>query len=636
MGTLSFFATPAQGYSYHGAAKKESVPVAAVAKREPTALAWLHGMESGSLYRLIEDAASAHASQPAFRYKKDGRWVELTWAEALDAIRNVARSLIALGVRRGDRVCILGGTRLEWVLCDFGSVSCGGVTVGIYPSNLAADCAYIAAHADAELVLVENTEQLEKIRLVRPDLPRLRHVVIIEGPGNPAEGVLDWGEFLSLGAATPEAERVRRGEELGPDDLASLVYTSGTTGVPKGAMITHGNLVFVSWSAGQSLNFAAQFETLLFLPLAHVFARLMIYCCVRAALTTTFAEDVSTVAADLQAVRPHFIASVPRVYEKIYDRVLTGASRAPAWRRWLFHWAVGVGREASACQQAKRPLPLGLGLRHAVAERLVLCKVQGAFGGRLVWAVSGAAPLNKTIAEFFHACGVTILEGIGMTENTSFSHVNRYENNRFGTVGQVGPGIEQRIAEDGELLTRGPNTMKGYFQDEAATREAIDADGWLHTGDVAQIDAGGFVRITDRKKDLIITAGGKNVAPQRIERILRTSPYISQAVAYGDRRKFITALVTLDADNVRAWASSNGLAAASLEQLASEPRVRELVAREIEDRNRELASFETVKRFHILPRDLSIEAGELTPTLKIRRRAVYDKYKTELDALYVE
>jgi len=593
-------------------------------------------MQSGSLYRLIEEAASGHASQPAFRHKQDGRWVELTWAEALDAIRGVARSLIAIGVRRGDRVCILGRTRLEWVLCDFATVSCGGVTVGIYPSNLAADCAYIVNHADAEVVIVENAEQLEKIRQVRRDLPRLRHVVIVDGPADPAAGVLDWGAFLRLGATTPEAERVRRGAELGPDDLASLVYTSGTTGVPKGAMITHGNLVFASWSAGQSLDFSAHFETLLFLPLAHVFARLMIYCCVRAALTTTFAEDVSTVAGDLQAVRPHFIASVPRVYEKIYDRVLTSASRASASRRWLFHWAVGVGREASACRQAKRPLPLSLRLRQAVAQRLVLRKVQAAFGGRLVWAVSGAAPLNKAIAEFFDACGVVILEGIGMTENSSFSHVNRYDNNRFGTVGQLGPGIEQRIAEDGELLTRGPNTMRGYYKDEAATREAIDPDGWLHTGDVAQVDPDGFVRITDRKKDLIITAGGKNVAPQRIERVLRTSPYISQAVAYGDRRKFITALVTLDPEHIRTWARGNGLAAASPEQLATDPRVRELVAREIEERNRELASFETVKRFHILPQDLSIEAGELTPTLKIRRRAVYEKYRTELDALYVE
>ncbi len=593
-------------------------------------------MESGSLYRLIEDAATAHASGTAFRFKRDGRWVEMTWSEALEAIRGVARSLIALGVERGDRVAILGKTRLEWVLSDFATVSSGGVTVGIYPSNLAADCGYIAAHAEAKLVVVENAEQLEKIRQVRNDLPQLRHVVVVEGSGIPAEGVLSWSEFLARGSDTPDAERVRRGAELGPDDLASLVYTSGTTGVPKGAMITHGNLVFVSWSAGQALNFCPGYETLLFLPLAHVFARLMIYCCVRAALTTTFAEDVSTVANDLRFARPHFIASVPRIYEKIYDRVLTGVSRASPLRRALFHWAVSVGREASACQQARRALPVGLRLRHAIANRLVLRKVQDAFGGRLVWAVSGAAPLNKTIAEFFHACGVTILEGIGMTENSSFSHVNRFDNNRFGTVGHVGPGIEHRIAEDGELLTRGPNTMKGYYKDEAATREAIDAEGWLHTGDVAQIDADGFVRITDRKKDLIITAGGKNVAPQRIERILRTSPYISHAVAHGDRRKFITALVTLDPENTRAWAVAHGLDGTSLERLAQEPQVRDLLEHEVEERNRELASFETVKRFHILPRDLSIEAGELTPTLKIRRRVVYERYRAEIDALYAE
>jgi long-chain acyl-CoA synthetase len=551
-------------------------------------------------------------------------------------VGRVARSLIALGVRRGDRVGIVSRTRVEWVLCDLGAVSCGGVTVGVYPSNLAADCAYIVSHSGAEVVFVENATQRDKIRERRGDLPRLRHVIVIDGQGDPSQGELDWSAFLALGAGTAESERVRRGEELGRADLASLVYTSGTTGVPKGVMITHGNLLFVGWSAGQALYLGQGFETLLFLPLAHVFARLMIYCCIPAGVLTTFAEDVSTVAADLQTVRPHFIASVPRVYEKIYDRVLTGVSRAGPARRALFHWALGVGREASERRQTGRPQPLGLRARHTLARRLVLHRIQDAFGGRLVWGVSGGAPLNKTIAEFFDACGVTILEGIGMTENTSFSHVNRYGSNRFGTVGQVAPGVEQRIAEDGELLTRGPNTMRGYYGEDAATAEAIDADGWLHTGDIAEIDADGFVRITDRKKDLIITSGGKNVAPQRIERILRTSTYISQAVAYGDRRKFITALVTLDADNVRAWGRGNGLAAASPEQLAADPRIRELIAREIDERNQQLASFETVKRFHILPVDLSIEAGDLTPTLKIKRRVVYDKYRAELDALYAD
>jgi len=593
-------------------------------------------MDPSSLYHMLEDAAKARASTLAYRFKKDGQWVEWTWAETLAAIRAVARSLIALGVKRGERVCILSRTRLEWVLCDLGTVSCGGVTVGIYPSNLATDCAYVVRHADAEIVFVEAAGQLDKIRQVRHDLPRLRHVIVLDGPGDPGEGLLDWTAFLAAGAQVPESERVRRGEELAPDDLASLVYTSGTTGVPKGAMITHGNLLFVGWSAARSLYLAERFETLLFLPLAHVFARLMIYCCIPAGVPTTFAEDASSLAADLQAVRPQFIASVPRVYEKIYDRVLTAASRAGPVRRALFHWAVGVGREASERRQAKAPLPLGLRTRLALAQRLVLHKVQAAFGGRLVWAVSGGAPLNKTIAEFFDACGVTILEGIGMTENTSFSHVNRYGNNRFGTVGQVAPGVEHRLAEDGELLTRGPNLMKGYFKDDAATAEAIDADGWLHTGDVAEIDAEGFVRITDRKKDLIITAGGKNVAPQRIERILRTSPFISHAVAYGDRRKYITALVTLDADNVRSWARGNGLASASPAQLVADPRIRELIGREIEERNQELASFETVKRFHILPGDLSIETGDLTPTLKVKRRVVYEKYRAALDALYAD
>jgi long-chain acyl-CoA synthetase len=322
------------------------------------------------------------------------------------------------------------------------------------------------------------------------------------------------------------------------------------------------------------------------------------------------------------------------VFEKVHEKATCAAREAGGARRRLFDWALGVGQRVSRLRQRSEPVPLGLRLAHRLADAFALRKVRGVFGGRLIYAISGAAPLNPAIAEFFHASGVLILEGIGMTENTSFSNVNRFHANKFGTVGPVGPGIEMKLAPDGEILFRGPNVMNGYFKDEAATAEAIDAEGWLHTGDVGTIDEDGFLTITDRKKDLIVTSGGKNVAPQKIERALRASPYIAQAVAVGDRRKFIAALVTLDPDRIGLWARERGIAHGDAEELARHPAVHELIGAEIERCNRELAPFESVKRFRILARDLSIEAGELTPTLKIRRRAVAERYAALIEEMY--
>ncbi|HXV77964.1 MAG TPA: long-chain fatty acid--CoA ligase [Candidatus Polarisedimenticolaceae bacterium] len=591
-------------------------------------------MEYRSLYELFQGVSTTNSDRPAYRHKPRGSWVELTWADARALVNRVSKALMALDVGQGQRVAILSRTRLEWSICDFGIVGCGGVTVGIYPSNLAEDCAYILEHCDAEVIFVENGEQLEKIFDVRARLPRLRRIVVFDGAGDASRNVVGWDEFLAIGDAVEDGALERRGRGLEPTDLASLVYTSGTTGVPKGAMITHENLIFTSWSAGQCLYLEPDFCTLMFLPLAHIFARLISYCCMRNGNLVAFAEDITTVAADLKEIRPHFIASVPRIYEKVYDKVISGAERAGGVKLKLFNFAIDAGTEASRLRQAKKPIPAGLKLRHAIADRLVLHKIRDAFGGRLVWAVSGAAPLNPMIAEFFDACGVTILEGIGMTENTSFTNVNRLDNNKFGTVGQVGPGIEQRIAEDGEVLYRGANLMKGYFKDEASTAETIDEQGWLKTGDIGELDDEGFLRITDRKKDLIVTAGGKNVAPQRIERIMRTSRYIAQVVAHGDKRRYITALVTLDPENMSQWAAEHGRSGAPIAELAQDAEVVALIEHEIAERNKQLASFESVKKFHILPRDFSIEEGELTPTLKIKRKVVFERYRGELDALY--
>ncbi len=591
-------------------------------------------MDYPSLYQMFQEVSTINGSKLAFKHKRKGNWFDVTWTEARETVQRVSKSLIALKIEKASKASILSQTRLEWVLCDYGIVSCGVVTVGIYHSNLPEGCAYILDHSDSEIVFVEDAEQLAKVLEVRERLPNLRHIVIYEGPSDPKRGVMSWEDFLDQGADVSEEEVAQRGEELGPEDLASIVYTSGTTGEPKGAMISHGNLVFTSWSAGESLYMEPFFSTLLFLPLAHVFARLIVYVCLRKAVPVAFAESFNTVVQNLQEIRPHFIASVPRVYEKAYDKIVSNAADAGGIKLKLFYWALGVGRKVGELQQKKQPIPGGLALQHRIAHKLVLHKIVEIFGGRMEWSVSGAAPLNKSIAEFFHACGVLILEGIGMTENTSFTHVNRFDNYKFGSVGQLGPEVEHLIATDGELLTRGANTMQGYFKNPEETAETIDQEGWLHTGDIGEVDTEGFLRITDRKKDLIITAGGKNVAPQHVEQVLRTSHYIGQVVAIGDRKKFLSAIVTLDPDTVPEWAAQNDLGDLTLEELAVHPKVHELIEMEIEQRNKNLASYEGIKKFEILPRDFSIEGGELTPTLKVKRKAVVEKYKDEIESLY--
>jgi long-chain acyl-CoA synthetase len=593
-------------------------------------------MDYRSIPEMFQAVTTKNAVSVGYRSKKDGAWLDSTWAECSAAVAGVGKGLIGLGVEHGQRVAILSQTRLEWVLCDLGTVTTGAVTVGIYPSTLAEDCRFVLEHSESVVVFVENAEQLEKILEVRAKLPELRHIVIYDGPSDPSNGVLAWDEFLQRGREIGDERYAARGAAVQPDDVASVVYTSGTTGLPKGVMITHANLLFTCDSVQQCLDFSSDKCTLLFLPLAHVFARLIAYVCVVSGITVAFAESFATVGENLKEIRPHFIPSVPRVYEKVYDKIITNAETAGGIKLKLFNWAVGVGTQESKLRQAKQTLPAVLKAKHALARKLVLHKIQNALGGRLEWAVSGAAPLNKTIAEFFDACGVTILEGIGMTENTSFTSVNRVDNNKFGTVGLAGPGIEQRLAEDGEVLYRGRNIMKGYFKDPEATAEAIDGEGWLHSGDIGEIDEDGFLKITDRKKDLIVTAGGKNVAPQRIERIVRTSHYISQVVAYGDKKKFVSALVTLDPEAIAEWAAQNGLEQASVEQLSGHPEVVALIRNEVDDRNGQLASFESVRKFHILPRDLSIEDGEMTPSLKIKRKVVVERYNAELEALYAE
>jgi long-chain acyl-CoA synthetase len=593
-------------------------------------------LEYQTVPELLRGVTAENRDRVAYRYKSEGAWHDVTWSESEATVNAIAKGLIALEVSKGERACILSQTRLEWVQCDLAIATAGAVTVGIYPTLLASDCAYIINHSDAALIFVENREQVDRLLSVRGDLPKIKTIVIYDGDPDPDNGVLSWQEFLERGRSVADDELEARARSVTPEDLAAIVYTSGTSGVPKGAMITHDNMVFTPESAARSLYLLPEFVTLLFLPLAHVFARLIVYFCMMRGLTVAFAESIVKVPDNIREIQPHFFASVPRIYEKFYDKIMTGVEEAGGLKERMFLWALSVGRKVSVLTQRKQPVPALLRLENKIATRLVFKKIHAAFGGRFVWGVSGSAPLNKDIAEFFHSCGILILEGIGMTENTSFSNVNRYDNNKFGTVGPVGPGIEMKLAEDGEILFRGRLVMKGYFKNEEATAEAIDSEGWLHTGDVGEIDEDGFLKITDRKTDLIKTSGGKFIAPQRIERILRTSHFISQVVAVGDRRKFITALITLDAENLPGWAKQKGIAFETMVDLAGDPQVEQLIRSEIEERNKQLASFESVKKFRIVPGDFSIEEGELTPSFKIKRKAVIKKHESLIESMYRE
>ncbi len=587
-----------------------------------------------SIYELFNNVCENYKNKIAYRYKDGTDWKPVTWGEQRESCKRISKSLMALGIRKDDKVCILSQTRLEWIQLDTAIVSIGAVNVAIYQFSIPDDCAYIINHSDSVILIVENQEQLNKIIEVRNNLPNLKHIVLIDGEPSGTEGVITWQEFLSRGVNVTDENFLTRTDEIQPGDVASIVYTSGTTGVPKGAMITHENLVFTSWSVLQSLLIEPHFEHLLFLPLAHVFARIVVYVCLRAAVTLNIGEGIEKAVDNIKELRPHFFVSIPRLYEKAYVKITSGPQDAGGIKYKLFKWALGVGYAVSKKKQLKKPVTGLLAFQHKLANKLVFSKIQAAFGGNIVYVVSGAAPLNKAVAEFFHACGILVLEGIGMTENTSFSNVNLYDNYKFGTCGPPGLEIEQKIAPDGEVLFRGKNVMLGYYKDPEMTAETIDKDGWLYTGDIGEIDEDGFLRITDRKKDLIVTSGGKNIAPQRIEKIMLTSRFINQIVVYGERKKCLTGVVTLDQDEVKQWAIKKGIQFSNWKELSEHPRIVELIDNEIQERNKSVSSFETLKKVLIEPTEFTTEGGELTSSLKIKRNVVTDKYKDRLDALY--
>jgi len=575
----------------------------------------------------------------AVRYlvPESGGYRPVTYREAGEAAREICLGMMAAGLSRGDRVAILSNTRLEWCLADIGAILGGFIPVPIYPSNLPDQVEYILAHSGASIVFVEDEPQYNKVAWCMPRLPGLVSVVMMTGDAGGRERATGWDALRRRGreyeAANPAAFG-KRTEEIRPEDDLTIIYTSGTTGPPKGVLTRHSNYVFNVTSTLEAVDIPKGSMFLQFLPLAHSLGRIEHFITWDAMTVTAFARSLQTVAEDLALARPEIMVSVPRLYEKFYARVLAKVEEDGGLKKVIFQWALGVGREVSRHKQRREAIPGFLAWKNRIADRLVFGKIRARMGGRLRFFVSGGAPLAQEISEFLHALGVLIVEGYGLTETSTIAACNRVDWYKFGTVGKALPGTEIRIAQDGEILVGGPHVFKEYFKDPSATKEAIDAEGYCHTGDIGVVDDDGFLRITDRKKDIIVTSGGKNIAPQNVENLLKNDPFISQAFVYGDRKKYLTALITLSPDEVLAWAAKRGIGERDLGALAKAPEVEQLIGERIGEINKGLASFEQVKRFALLGTDFSQETGELTPTLKIRRKVVVGKYGHLLDALY--
>jgi long-chain acyl-CoA synthetase len=565
---------------------------------------------------LWKRAADAGRTRPAFLVERDGTWSPVGWEEAAERVTALANGFLSLGVEKGDKVAILCRTRLEWSLADYALSTIGAVVIPIYPTSSPSEIAYILRDSETKVLLSEDEEQLAKTRELESGLPALERVIGIDAAGGDGtlEDVADAGRAWR--PSHPEA-LANAAAQVGPDDTLTFLYTSGTTGNPKGCLLSHRNYVAMTEAVvAMKALFRDDDTALLFLPLAHNFARLIQFTAAAVGFPLALCPDVRGVSAALTAVRPTLFPSVPRVYEKVHTAVKTAAAESGGVKRRLAEWAFAVGERTARGDSG----PL-LALQARIADRLVLSKVRARMGGRLRFAVSGGAPLAPEIARFFAACGVLILEGYGMTECTTAATLNPPGAPRFGTVGPALPGIELRIDTDGEILIRGQTVFGGYYRNPEATAEAM-TDGWLRSGDIGTLDDDGYLTITDRKKDIIVTAGGKNVAPQVIENALTTSPYVSNALVVGDNRPYIVALVTVDPDEVK------GLGA------PGSPEVRAAVEQAVAEVNAELGRVEQIKRFTILERDFSAEEGEITPTLKLKRRVCIDHFSDEIERLY--
>jgi long-chain acyl-CoA synthetase len=574
----------------------------------------------------------------AYRYPVGESWKSLSWKQVGERVEAIACGLLSLGIEKEQRCGILCSTRVEWILSDLAILCAGGATTTLYPSNTAEECAYILKDSATRLVFAEDDEQIAKLRQHKDELPDLVKVITFDGTSD-GEWVIGLHDLEELGrvhaGAHPDA-MADIARTIEPEDLATLIYTSGTTGQPKGVRLVHDCWAYEG-EAIQALGLLSLDDLqYLWLPLSHSFAKVLLAGQLCVGFPSAVDGRIPKLIDNLAVVRPTFMAAAPRIFEKVYNKVISGAKQGGGLKYKIFHWAMSTGREVSRVRQSGGEARGVRALKQKVADKLVFSKLKARFGGRIKYFISGSAPLSKEIAEFFHAADILILEGYGLTESSAASFVNRPDAYRFGTVGMPLPGTEVRIAdEDGEILIRSPGIMRGYHNLPEKTAEVLDDQGWLHTGDIGELDRDGFLKITDRKKDLIKTSGGKYVAPQLIEgRFKGICPVASQIVVHGDNRNYCSALITLDEEAITAWALETGLAGRTYEELTQHDKVRGLIQGYVDELNKGLASYETIKRFVILPQDLSVEDGALTPSLKVKRKVVEKRYKDVLDTLY--
>lgn len=593
-----------------------------------------------SVGRMFRDRVAATPGGVAYSYPDaNENWNDLTWAETDAIVTRYAAGLISLGITAEDRVAIASGTRYEWILMDLAIMLAGGATTTVYPTTIAEDVAYILDHSGSVIVVAENKEQVDKINSVRERFSGVRAIIVIDPTGVTLDDhTISLDRLAELGdgvlAGDPQAVDTRI-DESRPEHLATIIYTSGTTGRPKGVRLKQSTWAYQGAASVSTGLVTADDVMYLWLPLAHVFGKQLICVAITAGMKTAVDGRIDKIIDNLAVVKPTTMAAAPRIFEKVYGKVSLGMEEAGGIKYKLFTWASNVGKQVAAVEATGRTPSGLLALQYGLADKLVLSKIRERFGGRISTFISGSAALNPDIAQWFKGAGMTILEGYGLTETSSVATVNRTYAYKLGSVGWPIPGTEIRIADDGEVLVRGPGVMEGYHNNPEATAEVIDAEGWFSTGDIGEIDGQGFLRITDRKKDLFKTSGGKYVAPSIIEsRFKGICPYVGQFMVYGADRHFVTALVTLDAEAITPWAEANGLGGKSYEEIVSSPQARDMVQGYIDELNSGLNRWETIKKFHILGRDLTVEEGDLTPSLKLRRKTVVEKYADQLNSLY--
>ena len=608
-------------------------------------------MAATTIIERFQERVRNHPDKVAFRYKASGDWKDITWREYGDTVKKVSKSLLALGFGHSDKISLLSGNRPEWHITDVAAMSLGGATAAIYTTNSPEQVAYIVDHSDSKVAFVDTTEQLEKILKVRSDVSKLQKVVVFSGYQGDADAdfVMTWEDFLALGNDVEDAHFDEATAKVKPEDLATFVYTSGTTGPPKAVMLTHANIWWTATHSEQHIPIgdADNGRALSYLPLSHIAERMISHLLqIYYGTQTWFAESIDTLLVDLNACKPTYFFGVPRVWEKFYAGVQAKMAAAdPNDRKVkLARKAIELGVEVSKLEQeavrrggklADAKIPPGMKIKHRLLDKLVLTKLRGAFGlDECQLALSAAAPLNPDLIWFFHSIGIKITEGYGQSEDNGPTTWNPPDAINIGTVGTPLPGLEVKLAEDGEILVRGGNVMKGYYKDDKATSETIDEDGWLHSGDVGEFDQFNYLKITDRKKDLIITAGGKNIAPQELENKLKSkAPIVSQVVVIGDRRPFLTALITLDEEKAPSWAKEQGIEG-DIAAIAGNERTLKEIEGAINELNKGLAKVEGIKKFRVLERDFLQEENEITPTMKVKRKTINEIYADAIEDMY--